>query len=373
LQENSDKRPDRFQTRHSSKIFAGVIALIVFLILRNFPELSDLLYRRFIFQTFRFFWDHTIGLLPFPLVYLFIIWLVWKIFSTLKKKETKKEFLLLSFVFLSRAFSLFMWMWGFNYACTNFKQNDFTAAISEMELYHFGEHIAETISLYDDVALKPSLNQNGYSSDITEAVENYLQTNGWLTYGEVKCVEIGGDGLLRRLGASGIYLPYTGQGHCDATYPDHVKLMIKAHETAHGYGITNEGEADYVAFMSLWKYDNRNEVDSMIIREFKYSAMLSLLRTIRTELNRMNDSLRIELDKKTSWNIRKEMMAIRINSLAYPSLFPELSTGLNDAYLKTMGVREGVKSYDEFLARVYQDFRDSSVLFEEVKPIVIIK
>ncbi len=159
-------------------------------------------------------------------------------------------------------------------------------------LKRIGEQVAEAINNYDEVALKNSPNQSGYSPEITSAVETYLHSNGWLTNGNVKCVETGGNGLLRKLGASGIYIPYTGQGHCDATYTDHVKLMIKAHETAHGYGITDEGEADYVAFMSMWNIEQKAEIDSVTIKEFKYSALLSLLRTIRSELHGMNDSLR---------------------------------------------------------------------------------
>lgn len=342
-------------------IVSGIIALIIFLVAKQFPETSDLIYRRIIFQVFRFCWDYTIGLLPFPLVYIFIIWLIWKIYKTVKQKETRKEFLLLPFSFIGRAFSVFMWMWGFNYACSDFKQIDSTTTMNEIEIYNFGEQVVEAINNYEDVALKNSAIQAGYSPKITSAVEAYLQSNGWLTNGNVKCVETGGNGLLRKLGPSGIYIPYTGQGHCDATYPDHVKLMIKAHETAHGYGITDEGEADYVAFMSLWSYNPQNEIDSTTIKEFRYSSLLSLLRTIRTELHGMNDSLRIQLDKKTNWNIRKEMMAIRINALAYPSFYPELSTGLNDVYLKTMGVQEGVESYDQFLLRAWLSWREGAL------------
>lgn len=359
--ENRDRYAYKKLMPFAEGIVSGVIALIIFLIARQFPETSDHIYRRIIFQIFRFCWDYTIGLLPFPIVYLFIIWLTWKIYKTIKKKETRREFLLLPFSFIGRAFSLFMWMWGFNYACSDFKQIDSTASLNETEIYNFGVQVVEAINNYDEVALKNSPNQSGYSPEITSAVETYLQKNGWLTNGNVKCVETGGNGVLRKLGASGIYIPYTGQGHCDATYPDHVKIMIKAHETAHGYGITDEGEADYVAFMSLWNYQPQNEADSIIVKEFRYSSLLALLRTIRTELHGMNDSLRIELDKQTHWTIRKEMMAIRINSLAYPSFFPELSTGLNDAYLKTMGVREGVKSYDQFLLRVCLEWREGSV------------
>ena len=50
-------------------------------------------------------------------------------------------------------------------------------------------------------------------------------------------------GILLRFSTAGIYIPYTGEGHVDAgMLPVQVPYTM-SHELAHGYGVTNEGNA----------------------------------------------------------------------------------------------------------------------------------
>jgi len=56
---------------------------------------------------------------------------------------------------------------------------------------------------------------------------------------------------MRKVGVAGIYMPFTGESYCDGTFPEVVKVFIKAHEMSHGYGVADEGEADYFAYKAL--------------------------------------------------------------------------------------------------------------------------
>lgn len=337
-------------------IRAGIFAIVLFLIIRNFPDFASDVYRNFFFKYFRIVWDHTIGLLPFPAIYLVIFGIIASVFIYAGRKDKPRyHAIIYPANILGKAISLFFWMWGFNYACNNLQQIE-PVSLNEQQVYSLGEKVVTQINEIDSCA-SAGMGSDIDHNNISLMVKKYLNDQGFAAHGNVKTVEMG-NGLFRRLGISGIYIPYAGQGHCDNSYSMHRKLMIIAHETAHGYGITDEGEADFVAFMTL--YGNSDESDETgADAHCRYSALLALLRTIRGELHNMNDSLRIELDKKTSASIRYEIMFQKLDAIKYPEYFPELSGGMNNLYLKSMGVKSGAKSYDEFLGRVYKYLAES--------------
>src|SRR5690606_40629206 len=61
---------------------------------------------------------------------------------------------------------------------------------------------------------------------------------------DIRVQNIKPSGTLRRMSIAGIYNPFTGEANLDNAMPSLPQIFTTAHEIAHGYGITSEGEAN---------------------------------------------------------------------------------------------------------------------------------
>ena len=144
------------------------------------------------------------------------------------------------------------------------------------------------------------------------------------------------EGTLRKLGIFGIYFPFTGEGYLDPSLHPLEKSFTMAHELAHGFGITNEGEANFMAWLIC------SESEQSFIR---YAATLKLFRYQLNDLYRMDEEGYLLLVKNIPEIIKRDIREIQESNKAIRPYSVELSRKSNDLYLKTQGVKEGVKSY----------------------------
>lgn len=331
---------------------------MVFGIFSIFPAMADAVYREFIFQIFRVIWDYTIGLLPFPIIYLLLIALPFMLYFYGRKFERKKITLLLFPLNLfGWIIALFLWMWGYNYCTTPLvaKSSHQYSAISLQDIYDFGVEIGSELKVHAASA-SISPNESTITSDqITQAVEAFLQKKNRRTWGNAIAQTLHDGGFLRRMGISGIYIPFVGQGHSSRTHHASINLFVLAHETSHAYGISGEGEADFVGYKSLSEFEGNGK------EEMQFAAKLELLRSIRGQLHISNDSMRIALDSTLDESIKVQLRWIKEDQLKYPEFFPGMQHAMNDNYLKMMGVADGVQNYDRFVEMVWNDRRQKSV------------
>jgi hypothetical protein len=352
--------------RKNKGIAGGIISLVVFVIFSLFPALADGVYREFIFQIFRVIWDHTIGLLPFPIIYLLLVALPVILYFYGRKFERKKITLLLfPLNLIGWIITFFLWMWGYNYCATPLIAENKPLEMTTNDIYQFGLEVAKEVNMHLDpsgghdenqIAFLQAMEQEKISpNEISDCIESYLKQQNRNTLGRARCVELDDAGFLRRMGISGVYLPFVGQGHSTSTHRELVGIFVRAHETSHAYGITGEGEADYVAYMAL-KQLRRGSSQLQTVKRM-YAADLELLRSIRSQLYIMNDSLRIALDSTLSPFVLEEIRLIREDSQKYQQFFPGVQHKMNDTYLKMMGVQDGILNYDRFVEMVWNDRR----------------
>ena len=86
-------------------------------------------------------------------------------------------------------------------------------------------------------------------NDIRKHQEDLLQEWNMPTWGRVRVRKIW-PGILLHFRTSGIYIPHAFEGHLDKGlyYKQHPFTM--AHEMSHGYGITDESVANFVAYLT---------------------------------------------------------------------------------------------------------------------------
>jgi hypothetical protein len=345
-------RTFRFIKKYSG-IYAGVVAILLFLVFKTFPFLSETIYRDFVYQIIRLIWDHSLSLLPFPSAYFVIPFLLIAsgFYIVQFKKQGKNNWFLLPDVFGWFVF-LFLTSWGFNYACRPSFEIELVRT-PDNEVLEIGNYAVTHLnsSKIGDSLLTESSIRPDEIQIIQQSLKVVLSHRSIAVLSKPWAKPVQG-GTLRKLGITGIYFPFSFEAHYDESLLRITKIFVTAHELAHAYGITDEGEADYVAFTTLMHISAAHP-------EYAYMstcALIELLRTIRSRLHQVNPQLRMELDSMQHESINLTLNCIRENNKKHVELFPGFQSKMNDQYLKTMGVASGVQSYDRFIELVYTHF-----------------
>ncbi|MEP0713898.1 MAG: DUF3810 domain-containing protein, partial [Algoriphagus sp.] len=145
-------------------------------------------------------------------------------------------------------------------------------------------------------------------------------------------------GFMRKMGILGIYFPFTGESYIDPTLHALEMPFTVAHEMAHSYGVTDEGEANFIAWVICTNSD-----DPLL----RYSGQLRLL------TYQIRDYYRMSPEDYKLWistldrGIRNDLISLQLASEAFKPFSIELSRKTNDVFLKTQGVKAGINSYQQ--------------------------
>jgi Protein of unknown function (DUF3810) len=143
-------------------------------------------------------------------------------------------------------------------------------------------------------------------------------------------------GLMARMGITGIYFPFTGEPNINTTVPDVELPFSAAHEVAHQRGFAREDEANYVGYLAC-----RLHPDA----DFRYAGLLAASHYALAALHVVDPAAASRVQAGRSDAVLRDEAAIRAWILVYRGRGTEVGRRLNDAYLKTQGQAEGVRSY----------------------------
>lgn len=144
--------------------------------------------------------------------------------------------------------------------------------------------------------------------------------------------------LFSYLGISGIFVPFTGEPSVNSLQPDVALPLVLAHEKAHQRGITREGEANFAAFLVC----SRKSAPPYL----RYAAYLFATQYLLGEASEHlpEDQVAAAWDRLGSGPLA-DVRAMREFWERYRGVVSELSAHVNDGYLRTLRVPEGVESY----------------------------
>lgn len=338
-------------------------AVLVFLpllalrpVLEAFPDAAQSLYRNGLFQLYRTVWDalfgwadHTALILPFLLGLMF-----WVRMGIRKRKRLRLSAWWALPNTLGALGVWFLAAWGFNYNCPTLTDR-FGWSGQSLEPVELEQLVGKSLSQLDYLhthvlpnGLDTTASTTPWLPALRTSQRQYLAQAGFSGAGKVNVISVRPEGLLHRLSIGGIYLPFSGQGHVDAASHPVSRLFTAAHEMSHGYGVTDEGEANTTAFFTL--------VHSPVT-ELEYAGWMQLLRYALGELNRQDPASAAALrDRLPSW-LEQELVTIRRWQRKHRPAFPRFSEAVNDFYLKQQGVQAGVASYSRFLGHVHQSWQ----------------
>jgi Protein of unknown function (DUF3810) len=320
------------------------------------PQYVEQFYSRGIYPYIRWFFDHSIGLLPFPLLYVFyglILYFFYKIIKNIfnKKYPIKKRIYETIYNLSSFAGFMIFWflfLWGFNYARPSFSeqinlkiQKPDSLALFE-ELKTAATEAIEARAKLTNNPLSISQLPNDFENLIRREVTLFLESKGFNAGGRLRGRNINPNGILNRFGISGIYMPYIGEANIDAGLHDLEKPYDLAHEMAHGYGWTEEASANFIAYLTCIQSDNAF---------VRYSGLLNHYRYVASNYKRINTEGYALFRGKLPEGIIEDLDAINERQKKYPSWFE--TDWMNDIFLRSQGVKEGVASYSKVVVLVY--------------------
>jgi hypothetical protein len=137
------------------------------------------------------------------------------------------------------------------------------------------------------------------------------------------------------LGISGIYLPFTAEANVNVVVPDSQLPFTASHELAHQGGIAPEDEANFLAYVACIGHPDA---------DFRYSGAFNAALYALSALA-ASDRERARAAAQWSPAVRRDLEALRAWNEKYRGPAERAAQAVNNAYLKSQGVPEGVRSY----------------------------
>ena len=141
---------------------------------------------------------------------------------------------------------------------------------------------------------------------------------------------------LSYLGISGIFSPFTGEANVNMTLPDPDVPFAACHELAHVRGFAREDEANYVGYLACTRHPDA---------DFRYSGLLAASVYAMNALARVDRDGHARLDALRAPGVRRDLAALVAWAERYRGPAERVSQAVNNAYLRSQGEREGVRSY----------------------------
>lgn len=321
-------------------VLAGCAAVVVFILLRLQPAWAEASYGKVVYPLVRMALDFSVGLLPFPVVYgvpVLLIILIWRHFRVRKPIVHR---LRTGLNFLGWLVALFYALWGFNYARPDLTHriDAQKVSVSDSSLYAFGVETVDllnalrTANLMDAISSDPEI-----EIDLRTAVEQSVAIYGIDLETRSRARLLNPPGILRKLGIAGIYFPFTGEGLLEKSHPLPEKLFIMAHELAHSYGVTDEGDANLVAYIACTNHNNPL---------VQYAGHLAMWEYLRGLLKSRDIVGVTELDNRLSELVEADMALLKAERNKFKEWIPHLGDKFNDTYLKAQGIEVGIEAYN---------------------------
>jgi urease gamma subunit len=235
--------------------------------------------------------------------------------------------------------------WGCNYERLPFEQQigikivkmDSIALVEELQL-----SAQDLVSAYDSLHKTNAIfEQENLVDSVRQIVSDYLISKRFCAGGRLRG-RILTNGFLLRFGTSGVYMPWLGESNIDGGLHALQQPFTLAHEFAHGYGWTDEGTCNFIAYLACTRSQN------LLIR---YSAYMDYFRYVVSNYKYNHVEEYAAFRAKLPQGIRDDLDAINIAIKKYPTVVS--FTDLYGYYLKSQGVKEGMRSYSRVIKLVH--------------------
>jgi low affinity Fe/Cu permease len=339
----------KIKFNYFSIVLFAVTLVIQFLLGKN-PEIARVFYKNGLFRLIRNAYDFVIGQwLPFPFIILAIILLIGGMLyhMSFKKKLLAKLSTGISWILFTLC--AFYFLWGYNYSVApvaklidlKIKEVDSTALYEELN--ELIRHINDFRVTYQNDSLPLNYSHNSIEKDVRKDLKLAFDQLGIVTAGKPRVRTLKPKGVLMRFKTAGIYIPHAFEGHIDGGLLEIEHPFTIAHEMSHAYGITGEGDCNFMAYIACASSDDPY---------FKYSAYLDYSLYLLRDVYRTNKEKHKAFQTLLHPGYKADIRAIIINGDKYPDIFPAVRDFMYDNYLKSQGIKDGIKNYSRIIQMV---------------------
>jgi len=242
----------------------------------------------------------------------------------------------------------FLFLWGFNYGRVSLP-DQLGLTPKSLDTEELWEELRQTTKFVSILRTQlPLSNQSDYKSlpldqntqaRIRATMTKQLDQIGYPIEGLVRIRRVW-PGVLLSFNTSGIYFPLTGEGHVDEGLHTLQVPFVMAHEMAHGYGITDEGACNFLAWLACTRADN------IYIR---YSGHLMYYRYLGSAVKRRDPEGYATFRENLPAGVLDDLNSINANLDKFVELAPGLKDVVYDSYLKSQGIEDGMASYSRVI------------------------
>ena len=340
----------------------GLLAVVSRIVLGLNPMVIEEYYSRTLFPFIRILIDYTTALLPFPVILLFIGFVLYRLVNGIRMLVVNKEWsiwektrnaLLGLLSFLGGITFFFLLLWGFNYGRVSIEDQlgldlkplTFEELQEELQkMTKILESTREKIPGSTEEALGQAHTPEKLETQLRALVENTMESLGYPNTGRVQARILQPAGILLRISTSGFYFPWTGESHVDAGLHPIQLPSVLAHELVHGYGITDEGTCNFIAYLAC-----SSSKDPFI----RYAGQFGYWRYLRGSLNRFDSEAFARYKDGLAPALSADVDAVRKQMDLFPDILPKVRNLTYETYLKAQGISEGIKNYRRIVLLVY--------------------
>ncbi len=350
--------------RTSFWLALGALAYTLHRIFGSNSILMENVYARGIFPVFRTLWDFTFGFSPIPWIYLFLagllIWFIIWISRNWKERfiwiKSKKRLLAVFFLGLIETLGiiifLFYILWGFNYNRIRIEESlnldviplDAEAIREEMEwAVDKATEAREAIPGAGEEVLTAENFPKNLESVLRRALKGVLHSMDYPTPGRVRVRKLWPSTVLMGFGGSGIYIPFVFEGYTSSGLLPVSRPFNMAHEMSHGYGFTEEGTCNFLALLACKATGNP---------AVQYSGHLVYWNFIAREFRRAFPDKYRDIWETLPIGMKSDLRAVAENWRKYEGRLQKVSEKVYAEYLKSQGIKEGLKSYNRLIVLI---------------------
>ena len=338
---------------------AALVFISLKIAVRN-TRLVDQYYSNGIYPRIAKLFSSLSNLIPFSLWDLFWVLIIFLIISGIFfiafKKVKFRWYSLRIAQLLALLYSFFYILWGFNYFRPKIEtrigwekqQTDeriFRLVLDSIIIHTNSSHISVSASDYSMIDI---LVEESYCKNSLEFGINYPN-------GTRRPKTMLFSSTFAKLGVSGYFGPFFNEIHVNGCLLPMDYPFVLAHEKAHQFGITSEAEANLVAFIVCTTSDDLR---------LQYSGNLLMMLYFLTDATKMNDYQgyikKIDRPVITDIRFRRRYYQVLLNKN-----LDKMQNAVNDSYLKSNNIREGVKNYNHVVALVISWYQNSNLLEEK--------
>jgi len=158
-------------------------------------------------------------------------------------------------------------------------------------------------------------------------------------------------GIISYMGFSGYINPFTLEAQINKNIPKLNYITTASHEMAHQLGITNESEANFVAFISTI-----NNNDPFI----QYAGYIFALKYCHNDLYIKNKDLATEIFSKLNIGIIKNFKENNSFWRKYKNPIEPYLKKIYGLFLKSKGQTKGIKTYNQLVKYVVSYFESNN-------------